>query len=135
MPHYPGGFWRRLLGNLLDALIVGIPLAILSLLLTGHTDGNTFTNLLSFLYYLLLPVLWAGYTVGKRIAGVRIVKLNGENPGIGTMLLRIVVGGLVYIVTLGIGLIISAFMIGLRDDKRGLHDLIAGTYVTTEPPQ
>ncbi len=135
MVQNPGGFWRRLLGLLLDAIVVGVPLGILSYILTGESEGNTLTNLLSFLYYLILPVVWMGYTVGKRIVGVRIVKVDGGKVGIGTMLLRTFVTGLVYAVTLGIALIVSAFMVGLREDKRGIHDLIAGTYVTTDRPQ
>lgn len=131
----PGGFWRRLFGILLDAIIVGVPLAILAYILTGETEGNSFTNLLSFLYYLIVPVAWMGYTVGKRIVGVRIVKVNGEQVGIGTMLLRTFVAGIIYAVTIGIALIVSAFMVGLREDKRAIHDLIAGTYVTTDKPE
>lgn len=134
MVQHPGGFWRRLLGNLLDAIIVGIPLGIIGYILTGDTEGNAFTNLLSFVYYLILPVVWTGYTVGKRIVGVRIVKVDGGKVGIGTMLLRTFVAGIVYAVTLGIALIVSAFMVGLREDKRAIHDMIAGTYVTTDRP-
>ncbi|WNC12700.1 RDD family protein [Brevibacillus brevis] len=135
LPSNPVGFWRRLGASLLDGLIIGIPLALISYLLTGDTEGNLFTNLLSFLYSLLLPVFWYGYTVGKRIMGVRIVKLNGEPVGIGTMLLRIVIGiWLIYSVTLGIGAIISAIMVGVREDKRAIHDLVAGTYVTSDQP-
>lgn len=135
LPSNPVGFWRRLGASLLDGLIIGIPIALISYLLTGDTEGNLFTNLLSFLYSLLLPVFWYGYTVGKRIMGVRIVKLNGEPVGIGTMLLRIVIGiWLIYSVTLGIGAIISAIMVGVREDKRAIHDLVAGTYVTSDQP-
>lgn len=66
--------------------------------------------------------------------GNRIVKVNGGNVGIGTMLMRTVVAGIVYVVTLGIGLIVSAFMVGVREDKRSIHDLLAGTYVTYDLP-
>jgi uncharacterized RDD family membrane protein YckC len=45
-----------------------------------------------------------------------------------------VVGSLVYVITLGIGVIISAIMVAAREDKRSIHDFIAGTYVTTEKP-
>ncbi|GED30749.1 hypothetical protein BCE02nite_18900 [Brevibacillus centrosporus] len=105
-------------------------------MITGETKGNLFTNLVSILYSLLLPVFWYGYTVGKRIVGIRIVKMDGSPVGIGTMLLRIVVGcWLIYTVTLGIGAIISAIMVGVREDKRAIHDLIAGTYVTSDRPE
>ncbi len=134
-PSHAVGFWRRLGASLLDGLIIGIPLALISYLMTGDTKGNLFTNVVSLLYSLLLPVFWYGYTVGKRIMGVRIVKLDGEPVGFGTMLLRVVVGmWLIYTVTLGIGAIISAIMVGVREDKRAIHDLVAGTYVTSNQP-
>jgi len=112
LPSNAVGFWRRLGAGLLDGLINGIPLALISYLVTGEAKGNWLTHAVSILYSLLLPVFWYGYTVGKRIVGVRIVKLNGEAAGFGTMLLRVVVGiWLVYSVTLGIGAIISAIMV------------------------
>lgn len=130
----PAGFWIRLLASILDGLIIGIPLTIIGYLISGDLEGDPFTSILSTLYTLLLPVFWYGYTVGKKIMGIRIAKVNGEKLGIGAMLLRNIVAGIVYIVTLGIGLIVSAFMVGLREDKRSLHDMIAGTYVTYNKP-
>jgi uncharacterized RDD family membrane protein YckC len=130
----PAGFWIRVGAALLDTLIIGLPLAVISYFITGDWEGDFVTSILDFLYYIIVPVIWAGYTVGKKITGIRIVKVNGEKLGIGAMLMRTLVAGIVYIITLGIGLIISAFMVGLRSDKRALHDLIAGTYVTYEKP-
>lgn len=45
------------------------------------------------------------------------------------MLMRVLVAGLVYVLTLGIGIIVSAFMVGMREDRRAIHDFIAGTEV------
>jgi len=124
------GFWIRFGAVLLDGLLVGIPLTIVTMLVTGGWGTREpLTDILSFLYSLLIPVLWSGYTVGKKLCGVRIRKLDGSPPGIGTMLLRVVVGGLVYAVTFGIGTIVSAVMVGVREDKRAIHDFIAGTEV------
>lgn len=123
------GFWIRLGASLLDGLIVGLPLYLLSLLITGGDGREFFTDVISFLYSLLLPVFWNGYTIGKRICGIQIRKLDGKAPGIGTMILRNVVGGLIYALTLGVAAIVSAFMVGLREDKRAIHDFIAGTEV------
>ncbi len=130
----PAGFWRRLLANILDGLIVSIPLGLISYMIFGNWEENLFTSIVSFLYSLILPVVWMGYTVGKKLLGIRIAKVNGEKVGIGTMLMRTVVAALVYGITLGIGLIVSAFMVGLREDKRSIHDFIAGTYVTHQKP-
>lgn len=134
MIHNPAGFWIRLLASVLDTIIVMVPLTLISYLMTGNWEGDFFTNSISLLYYLILPVIWVGYTVGKRIVGVRIVKVNGEKVGFGTMLMRVIVASLIYIVTLGIAGIVSAFMIGFRRDKRAIHDMIAGTYVTFDRP-
>ena len=130
----PAGFWIRLLANILDGIIIGLPLGIISYFIAGDMEGDIFTNVLSLLYAVVLPVIWMGYTIGKKITGVRIVKINGKKLGIGSMLLRAVVSGIVYMVTFGIGLLISAFMVGLRSDKRSIHDMIAGTYVTKDTP-
>jgi uncharacterized RDD family membrane protein YckC len=134
----PAGFWIRFVASILDTLVISVSLGIIGYLVMGNTAEDIATNLsvnlLSLLYYLLVPVFWYGYTIGKRMFGIRIVKINGEKLGIGAMLMRVIVAGIIYLVTLGFGLIASAFMVGLRKDKRAIHDLIAGTYVTYEKP-
>ncbi|MFS0552895.1 RDD family protein [Brevibacillus sp. 179-C9.3 HS] len=134
IPSNPVGFWRRLGAGLLDALIIGVPLILITYIITGKTEDNLISNIITTLYSLLVPVFWHGYTVGKRIVGIRIARIDGERVGIGTMLLRNIVGALVYAVTLGIAIIVSAIMVSVRQDKRSIHDLIAGTYVTSDQP-
>ncbi|WP_342570134.1 RDD family protein [Paenibacillus sp. FSL R5-0749] len=128
---YKAGFWIRLGANVLDSLIISIPLVIIAGVLTGNFDTDEpIAKLLSAIYSILLPVYWYGRTIGKRICGIRIRKYDThEPPKIGTMLMRVVVAGLVYVITLGIGVIVSAFMVGLREDRRAIHDFIAGTEV------
>jgi uncharacterized RDD family membrane protein YckC len=131
----PAGFGVRFVANIVDWLIINLPLIIIAGLITGDfSQDNTFVSTVIFLYVLITPVLWKGYVVGKRIAGIRIVKKDGSNVHIGNMLMRTIVSGIVYGLTLGIGLIVSAFMVGLREDKRAIHDFIAGTYVTHAKP-
>ncbi|MET1015060.1 MAG: RDD family protein [Paenisporosarcina sp.] len=130
----PAGFWVRLLASILDGLIVGIPVAAFAYFVTGNWDDEAISSPLTLVYSILLPVIWHGYTVGKRIMNIRIAKVNGNKVGLGTMLMRTIVAGLVYVLTLGIGLIVSAFMVGIREDKRAIHDFIAGTYVTHNLP-
>ena len=59
---------------------------------------------------------------------------DGTQVGFLTMILRVLVGGLIYGVTFGIGVIVSAFMVGMREDRRSIHDFVAGTYVTYALP-
>ncbi len=130
MVNEPAGFWSRFFAGLLDGIIAGIPLYILSLFLTGSSESNWLSELLTFLYSLLLPVFWGGCTIGKRICGIKIQKVSDQGPpGIGTMLLRNLVAGFVYGITFGIAMIVSIFMVIFREDKRSIHDFIAGTEV------
>ncbi|MFJ5771112.1 RDD family protein [Psychrobacillus sp. NPDC093180] len=131
----PAGFWARFAASLLDGLIIGIPLTFISFLIVGNWNESPVTSIGNILYTLIVPVLWTGYTVGKKILDIRIAKVDGTKLGYGTMLLRVLVGGLIYAFTFGIALVVSAFMVGIREDKRAIHDFIAGTYVTYDRPE
>lgn len=130
------GFWVRLGAVIVDGIFMTIVLGFAGLLLYNQffIEGYSFIDILSIMYYLLLPIFWYGYTVGKKALGIRIARVDGEKLGFGTMFMREVVANLVYVLTFGIGIIISAFMVGIRKDKRSIHDLIAGTYVTYDDP-
>lgn len=121
--------------SLLDYMIVSVPLLLIYWLITGKDPNDSmFISLIVLLYSILLPVFWNGYLIGKRICGIRIVKKDGSQVSLLTMFLRIIVAGLVYTLTFGLGLIASLILIGVREDKRTLHDLISGTYVTYAAP-
>ncbi|MBN8209634.1 RDD family protein [Bacillus sp. NTK071] len=128
------GFWPRVAACLVDAVLLGVPLSLLNSYVIQGQSGEEVSGLIQFVYYFLLPILWYGYTVGKRVLGIRIVRMNGQPPGFLTMVLRIVVGTIVYVLTIGIGFLISIIMVATRADHRALHDLIAGTYVTKASP-
>ncbi|WP_128896174.1 RDD family protein [Longirhabdus pacifica] len=128
----PAGFLIRFGANLLDTIIIFFPL---SFIFTGSLwEDNWYSSTLSMLYSFFVPIIWYGYTVGKRMAGIRILKTDGSKVTFITMLLRLVVAAIVYGITLGIGFIVSAIMVVVRDDRRSLHDFIAGTYVTYDKP-
>jgi uncharacterized RDD family membrane protein YckC len=136
MEEEPAGFWIRLGAGILDGLFLFVVLGILGSIIYNQfiVEDYSVLDLIELLYFLLLPIFWHGYTVGKRVCGIRIARVDGEKVGLGTMLLRDVVAGIVYVFTFGIGIIVSAFMVGLREDKRAIHDFIAGTFVTYSPP-
>ena len=71
-----------------------------------------------------------GQTIGKKWLNIRIVKVDtAKNGGFVTnVLLRAIVNGLLAYPTLGIYLLIDILLI-FREDKRCIHDLIAGTQV------
>lgn len=131
----PAGFWIRLGALLLDGLIIGVPAGIIALIV-GFNRGqqDTFIDLIELAYAIFIPLSWSGYTIGKRICGIRVAKIDGRELRFGTMVLRQLVGSLIHIFTLGIAVIVSAFMVGMREDKRAIHDFISGTYVTRRGP-
>ncbi|WP_430786804.1 RDD family protein [Virgibacillus flavescens] len=134
----PAGFQNRFLARILDYILILVVTGVLSQLFYGefyNSDTYRPIDIIGLLYALLLPVFWYGYTLGRRMVGNRIVRMDGKKVGIGTMIVRDIVAGIAYMLTLGIGLIVSAFMVGIRDDKRAIHDFFAGTYVTKNPPE
>jgi uncharacterized RDD family membrane protein YckC len=132
----PAGFWVRFGAHFIDSLLLS-PLTLINFII-GQDRANwqveAVTNMLGLLYWIIVPILWSGYTVGKRLLGIRIAKINGEKIGLGTMLLRHLLGPIIYIVTVGIGFVISGIMVVFRQDKRAIHDIIAGTYVSYNKP-
>ena len=194
MVQKPAGFWIRFLGNVLDGilfLMVGLVLILIfsyeSLSLDNFLNGggeteyySTISDALHTVYLFVLPILFYGYTLGKRAVGVRIVKMDGKNVSFWTMIKRNLFGSLVYgspiLLAMGVGYamagsafldvlfdetsntpgdpvvmigvtiflvgafltlclyLISGIMVGVRNDKRSIHDLVAGTYVTYLAP-
>ena len=89
---------------------------------------------ISFVLFVLINGYWLkkfGQTIGKRVMGVRIVDLNGNVPslvrvvGLRYVVLRLLAN--IPIVGPFVGIVDALFI--FRDDRRCLHDLIAGTRV------
>ncbi|THE10339.1 RDD family protein [Bacillus timonensis] len=132
----PAGFWIRFGASLIDGIVIFLIVLLFSLIFNFPVDNDSWqSGLLEFLYALSLPLFWYGYTVGKRLCGIRIARVDGEKLHIGNMLLRIVVAGLFYALTIGIGFLVSVVMVAVREDKRAIHDFVAGTCVTYNPPE
>ncbi|PYN57613.1 MAG: RDD family protein [Candidatus Rokuibacteriota bacterium] len=130
----PAGFWIRALAALLDFLVfllVQFSFGLIGGRVWGPDVASTptfrpivvvFTVVFAGAYSTLLLAL-GGQTIGKMLVGVRVVA-GEELPSIGAALLRFI-GYFVSLGTLTLGYV----MAGLRQDKRALHDLIAGTRV------
>lgn len=108
------------------------------------------------LYYVAVPLLLGGQTAGKRLLHVRVVAADGDDAGIGAIVVRQLVGimlvegavvgtstvlrevvSMLTGASLSFPLLVAGFVItlvsigicGVRHDRRALHDLIAGTKV------
>jgi uncharacterized RDD family membrane protein YckC len=89
----------------------------------GRVFLVVFAIILGPLYYVFFCSL-TGQTLGQRVMGLRVVRLNGRRLGFWVSLVRWI-GYLVCILTLGIG-----YLWVLVDDRRmGWHDKLARTCV------
>ncbi len=154
------GIGSRFIGALIDTVIITIALFLLNMLLgvilevLGATAVmNPFAAvdedpawgagvvialyvLLNFLfvsgYYVIFELIWNGQTIGKRVAKIRVVRVNGNPVGF----LEIVVRNLVRMVDFlptayGVGLVVMFF----NQHARRLGDFAAGTLVIKEERQ
>ena len=125
----------RLVALLIDYIAVTVIVVVISFLVgLDATDELGFTayelgQLTASVFYLRLllsPILvgMCGTTIGKRTLNLYVVRSDGGRCGFWRALGRFF-GEILSILLVGIGYLVVAF----REDKRGLHDLIAGTAV------
>ena len=135
--------WTRVAANALDLIILGAPILLLSTLVLGPEvisdegiSAQGFYNMESLLQAvfltfitILLWVNWDGRTPGKKVLGLRIVTYpEYRRVSYATAAVRAFLT-FTGTLTIGIGYLLMALMIGRREDKRGYHDLLAGTCV------
>jgi uncharacterized RDD family membrane protein YckC len=94
---------------------------------SSETFGIVLAIVVAALNLGVLPGLM-GLTAGKWAAGLRILRTDGTEIGIGRAFLRHFVGYPLSFFTLGLGFLVAA----LTSRGRGLHDLIADTIVLRE---
>lgn len=155
------GFWRRLFADLLDVVVLGAAGFALSVPLDSlfwrlGAFGAWIGLMVTFVYSgLLQAALGRGQTIGKRILGIQVLRLDGSYLSVPQSLLRYAIPAVVSysscIIT-AIGTIapaaaasdtlrvamtmlaIASFlgcsvMVLLHPQKRGLHDLLCGSIV------
>lgn len=143
-----GGFWIRVLAQLLDIVLVGLVIVPIGLVIAGsamaavvHLGPNPAPEqvlpIILPMFFILIPVIlgicWLydaittsskmEGTVGKRIVSVRVTDLNGRRIGFGRA------SGRFFAKFLSQFLYIGYIMVAFTEKKQGLHDMIAGTLV------
>ena len=134
------GFWIRVGAYMLDSIICGILGAISGAVFSGivRAGGATPEEVIFQNLGLNLIIGWAYFavqessavqaTLGKRACGLVVVSETGGRLTLpratGRHFAKMLSGLL-----LGVGLIMVAF----TDRKRGMHDMMAGTYVVRKP--
>ena len=138
----PGGFWMRLFGLVGDLIIIGFIYSLLAPALIDETALETFQRIrydgvqspqsffldsaLAVIYGSTLITFWAT-TIGKKLFSLRVLRPDRSKVSSP----RAVGREMVKTITIAFfpAAVISAAMVAFREDKRALHDLIAGTVV------
>lgn len=156
------GFWIRFVASFLDTLFLALPLAIviyfvsdgawfdfaqyqqnIAYAMSGNASKALATQpqtsfkweLLFEISVLLVTLLfwkkWRGATPGKKVVHIKIVDAKSlqeiDNKQAITRSLGYIISTLLFLV--------GFLMVAFRTDKRGLHDLLAGTVVIYEAEQ
>jgi uncharacterized RDD family membrane protein YckC len=131
----PAGFWIRAVALAVDLVVFALVQASFNALAnrflgpvggpeeSSHGVAFLFTLLFTAVYTTVLHTV-AGQTIGKSLLGVRVVATDGAPLTAGQAFLRYL-AYYIALIPLGFGFLVA----GLRRDRRGLHDLIAGSRV------
>jgi len=149
------GFWIRFVASFLDTLFLALPVAIviyflsdgnwfdfsqyqqnLQMAMSGNSKALTSQPQMSMKWELLFEVAvllvtmvfwrrWRGATPGKKFVHIKIVDATTLQDIDNKQALTRSIGYIVSTLAIMIGFLMVAF----RSDKRGLHDLLAGTVV------
>ncbi len=122
--------WKRLGAAVIDAALLSIPLGM-SMLQSQIPEAVLLVFAVAgFLFAIAQIILLAqrGQTVGKILLGIKIVRRDtGENGGFVTnVLLRGLLNGLLNLIP--VYFLVDSCLI-FREDRRCVHDMIAGTVV------
>ena len=131
------GFWMRVVATFIDAFIVfvlqfllGTLLAVFGVVNNSGSAGDVailiqlFGFALSFAYYVFFTG-YCGQTPGKMVLRIKVIRCDGSPLSYGRAAFREIPAKFISGIIFGIGYLMVAF----DDQKQGLHDRMADTYV------
>ena len=90
----------------------------------------------AFVYYVVLPIIWKGQTVGKKLLGLKIVNDNYQEVNVKQLIIRqvimILTGYNIASIWIKVGLVItilSGILVIVLKSKKSLHDIVSHTLV------
>lgn len=120
------GLARRWFATVLDSVSFVLLFGVLGLFDEAESDGSFVLIIVLAYIVFFLWFLSRGMTPGKWLLDEQVVeKLHGEDPGLGRMLLREVIGKFVSGLFFGLGYLWAVW----DNDQHAWHDKIAGTVV------
>ncbi len=126
------GFWIRFLAIVADGVLL-VPVYLLLSFLPLPADaikilGKVIPGFLYFAYVVWATGKW-GQTLGKKLVGIKVVKMNGDRVTYGKAVERFL-ASIISAIIFNIGFIMAAF----TKHKRALHDKMVDTHVIYTTP-
>ncbi len=118
------GLGERLIALIIDGIILGIIGGVLFSGLREGTVSSIVTFLIGITYNWYFLTQQNGQTIGKRVMGIRVVKINDRPLEAADVIVRYV-GYYINSFVFGLGWIWAAF----DNRKQGWHDKLASTLV------
>ena len=137
LEYEPAGVGFRILAAMLDEIFKIVYIIIISLIVGLYFKNNKFVyddvnytlyallilaSLPYMLYYFLSEILMNGQSFGKKIIGIKVIKLDGTQASISSYLIR----SLTRIIDRGL---VALIAVAVTDKSQRLGDLAAGTTV------
>lgn len=119
-----GGFWIRVLAYIIDGILIGIVVGILTLTSDNQGANSTVSTLVGWLYFAFLESSARQATFGKSLLGLAVVDEQGQRISFLRATGRYFAKFLSAII-----LLIGFIMVAFDSRKQGLHDKLAGTLV------
>ena len=139
------GFWARLSAYLIDLVLVWMGQLLVRLVLFlmfgffWEQNPLDWTFLFQYTFrdailygagvtYFILCTYYAGATLGKKALNLKVVSAEGSKLSFLDVLYRETIGRFLSAFVLGIGYL----LVGLTNEKKGLHDILCDTRVVYE---
>ncbi|KAA0762833.1 RDD family protein [Bacillus sp. SH5-2] len=142
--HRPALVMNRIGAALIDMFLISVMYGAVVAVMTGNYSAIfnrfnisfgdykydlTVVFILMALYFILLPFIWNGTTLGKKITRTKLISLTSEKLTLQTLIVRFFVLLLPNILLLGIPILCNVYMMLFRKDNCGFQDLITKTKV------
>ncbi|MBL3822586.1 RDD family protein, partial [Bacillus cereus] len=132
--HRPALVMNRIGASLIDMFLISVMYGAVVAVMTGNYSAifNRFNIsfgdyrydlavvfILMAIYFILLPFIWNGVTLGKKVTRIKLISLKSEKLTLQTLTIRFFVLLLPNILLLGIPILCNVYMMLFRKDNCG----------------
>lgn len=123
-------FSFRPIATLINAIINNTNVNIVSLFLASFVSGGL-VIITIVAYFCLIPALWNGQTLGKRLSGITTIKEDGSKPSFRSLFIREICRIFITLLTSGISIIVNIICLFVCKKHCCFYDILVSTKVVS----